>query len=165
MMDRVDIQAVHNARQRVISQRDEVVRQIGELESKASILAAEITDFDVTIRTLAKMQPPPLNEVLNDAKIELANINRQMAHGEQRRMIETSLNSFGRDGVTLSSLREWIKNRHGIDISPNTLSVTLSRLKARGNAKLVGQDWFPLEPGAGRLPDNVESDDDADPLE
>lgn len=48
----------------------------------------------------------------------------------------------GKDGITPSEIKEYIKSKHGNDIKDSTLSVIVQRHKVKERVARVGKKWF-----------------------
>jgi hypothetical protein len=142
----IDIDEVHAARDRQVERRLEITSEISRLREEAGQIDAVILDFDITIRVLSGLQNKgePSGRAIEADESE--GLPGMPGPGVFRRLIEATLNTLGRDGITVTAMRDFIKSRYGTDIQPNTISVTMSRLKGRGLARLEGQEWFPALP-------------------
>lgn len=131
----------------VVGERDGIVRRMQDNELSISNLMQEnqrlatlVAEYDVALHVLNTHCANVLDTV------EDANGDESHPYGSQRKQIEGALNTFARDGATVSALRDYIFKRHNVDIAANTISVTLSRLKAKDLARLKGTTWFPCDP-------------------
>ena len=64
--------------------------------------------------------------------------------GSQKQWIEAAMVENPKRGWTVPALQAEILAKHGVTVSPNTVSVTLSRLAAAPvyKAHLIGRNWF-----------------------
>jgi hypothetical protein len=140
---KIDIDSVYAARKEAEERRIQIQVQIKDLEAEDAAVSVDLEEYEITIRTLHRIAPdlgPHQSEVDEEGGI---------LRGTARRLIENALNTFSRDGKSAGEIREYINTRFGVEIAPNTLSVTLNRLKAAGLAKLVSQKWQPATPSDG----------------
>jgi hypothetical protein len=134
---KIDIDEVRAARQAV-------GRRLEELEQEIAKLRSEAEDFDTTLRILHRLHPNAGKPLDEESGQESVDEDDGLPRGALRRHIETALNTFAFEGASVSAIREYIQTRHGLDIQPNTISVTLNRLKTQGTARLEGQKWSPI---------------------
>ena len=139
---RFDIDSVYNAQKEAVSRYARVEEEIRALEKERADLEIALNEFTTTLRILERITP------VADDQPEQAELGEDggLPRLRAKRFIERALFTFAHEGKTAGEIREYISNRHGVEIQPNTLSVTLNRLKLAGFAKLVeGQKWQPVE--------------------
>lgn len=111
--------------------------QLAELEAAARIvsryLVKEHTGAQGVWQGAATMQSS--SEMVAAAKPR---------RGSQKHWIETAMAENPKRGWAVSDLQAEILAKHGVAVSPNTVSVTLSRLASPhvNKAHLIGRNWF-----------------------
>lgn len=139
---KIDIDEVFAAQKVAEETRVHIRKKINDLEKLDGDMQAEIDDYETTIRTLRRLMPK-VEAGSTGTEQDDSDEDGGLPRGTLRNYIETTLNTFAREGKTVGEIRDYIRNRYSVDVQPNTTSVTLNRLKARGIARLVGQDWSP----------------------
>jgi hypothetical protein len=159
-------------RQCIEAKRESACLRRAALKDQMLALDNDLAELDVALKVVVGLAGAPpavteqapvfISELEDDDESDEAGRPRR---GEQRRLILETLNTQGQRGVTVTELHTFIKVRAGIEIQPNTLSVTLSRLKAKGLATLSGQNWFPADPFEEHGSRNEDQEDDPDAFE
>ena len=157
-----DIDTLYDAQRDADERRSRIRNEMMELEKEYAALGVELEELSTTIRTLKRIVSIPDDEAEQGGSDEDGGI----ARGAARRRIERALFTFAREGKTAGEIREYIDNRYRTEIQPNTLSVTLNRLKAAGLARLLeGQKWHPVSVSGERTLATILEDDDEPPPE
>jgi hypothetical protein len=127
---------------------DLTTRQRDRAASEVVRLDAKLTELEAALRVVERLTgataPAPSGSIVSENRTitvlrQLA-ARRSQARGVKKELINEALDpSVGR---TVSDIKAWILDHHGLDVSPNTISVTLPRLRSDGLARLEGHHWF-----------------------
>ena len=139
---KIDLDEVYAAQRAVEEARGQIRQQIAQLQEREAEIEAELSDYETTIRMLEQLSPRLVFKAETITPDE-ADEDGGLPRGALRQYIETTLHTFAREGASVGAIRDHIRQRYRVEVQPNTVSVTLNRLKARGVARLEGQDWSP----------------------
>ena len=131
------------ARERCIQQLATARERVVKAQGEADEAEQEIKALDTSIRVLQRLGAERLLATLPapDRSGEATNEENKLPRGYVRKYIEDALRAKYPLGASVGDIREYIQHRWRTDVNPNTVSVTLSRLKSDGIARLEGQDW------------------------
>lgn len=108
------------------------------------------TVFSTEAEAETDIETPDRSEVREDRAEQV-----RPERGRQKELIIAALADQPHVGKTVADIQEWIRLHHGMDVTSNTVSVTLPRLRGPGISRLEGRHWFygPSNPGdaAGEL--------------
>ncbi len=136
MGTKIDIDEVYAAQKALEARHAELRRETDAVEQ-------EMEEYRTAIRLMLRFQPVPEKAHASAPDQDETDEDGGLPRGALRKHIENTLNTFARNGATVAAIRDYIRTRHNVDVEPNTVSVTLNRLKKVGVAHLDGQKWSP----------------------
>ena len=133
------IERIQEERDKLQSRRDQLVKEITNLD-------AELKELDTALRVAKKLEITGNTAVgiTPSAKMTFAvNEPPNMVYsGTNKDLIRKILHDEFPNGLQASDIRHKATTTYGRDINPNTLTVTLSRIKAAGEARIDRRTWF-----------------------
>lgn len=109
------------------------------LTEEVSVIDAELSDLDVAIRVLESFS----------IKLDIhvgASMKGEVVPGSKKSAVREVLFHAYPRSLKSNSIREDAKVRFGFEINPNTLAVSLARLKREGLARNEGRTWYYVPP-------------------
>ena len=126
-----------NVLQALQDQRAELIRKRESLRAAASALDTDIADLDIAVRVVEKAVGQPI-AVHQEAQPP----GDDGARPTYRTIITKVLKAAYPRGLTVHGVLEGAMRDHGVELSQNTTSVMLGRIKNSGQATLNGRHWF-----------------------
>lgn len=120
--------------------REELLREITAID-------AELKDYDTALRVAKKLASPagesgeaqvPPTSVLGVATVQ----DVLTFDGSMKDLITEILKVAYPRGMDAANIRHVARKKYAINLNPNTLTVSLGRLKASGDVRIVGRVWY-----------------------
>ncbi|MDP6788159.1 MAG: hypothetical protein QGI13_13630 [Rhodospirillales bacterium] len=84
---------------------------------------------------MSEPQTTPRNTLLEE-------IGRREARIKRKTVIRRIVKEAYPEGLQAAQIRGLAKEKNGIELNPNTVTVTLGRYKEKGIVRLEGKTWF-----------------------
>lgn len=139
-------------REMLMTEVANIEAQLAELESAARIVSRYVVKEQAEAQGMRQV-----SATMESSSAMFAAIKPQ--RGSQKQWIEGAMAENPKRGWTVPDFQAEILAKHGMTVSPNTISVTLSRLASPrvNKAHLIGRNWF-----YGPAPNQEEAADIAD---
>lgn len=132
---------IEQAKSKLEKRRAELLQQISEIDVElkdyetALRVALKITTFAATVSVSTQTPTPsaPESEPAQDI-VEFS--------GSKKDLTLEILKSRYPRGLQARSIRSVARKEYGIDLNPNTLTVSLGRLKTSGHVRIVARIWY-----------------------
>ena len=131
---------IEQGKAKLTRRREVLLREITAID-------AELKDYDTALRVAQKLASP-VNDG-GEAQVPSSGILALVAAQEMlqftgsiRDLTLEILKSNYPNGMTAGNIRTFAKMRYDVDLNPNTLTVSLGRLKTNGDVRIVGRIWF-----------------------
>lgn len=120
--------------------REVLLREIAAID-------AELKDYDTALRVAKKLASPASEggkaQVPSSGDLALAGAQDILQFtGSIRDLTLEILKTNYPSGMTAGDIRIYAKMRYDVDLNPNTLTVSLGRLKANGHVRIDGRVWY-----------------------
>lgn len=129
--------------ERIKAEHDQTVRARERALAELAKVEARIAELESAIRVIERHMPSELHKPTRGGKV-LENLDALPARGAKKALIRELLQH--EIGMTVADIHNRIRDKFGVDVSPNTISVTLPRLRDEGYARLDGRHWFRSDP-------------------
>lgn len=145
------------------SRREALMAEVANIEAQLAELEAAAR---IVSRYVVKEQTEAQGGWQGSAKMQSSSelsATIKLRRGSQKQWIETAMAKNPKHGWVVSDLQAEILAKHGVTVSPNTVSVTLSRLALPhvNKAHLIGRNWFygpaPSQEDAAEIADQSNS--------
>ncbi len=120
--------------------REVLLREIAAID-------AELKDYDTALRVAEKLASPVAvvdeTQVPTSSVLGLAGAQETLEFtGSIRDLTLEILKSNYPNGMAAGDIRTYAREQYDVDLNPNTLTVSLGRLKAKGHVRIVGRVWY-----------------------
>ena len=133
---------IEQAKSKLQMQREALVQQIADID-------IELKDYDTALRVARKLALSS-----DEAQVPSSSISDDLLTqtvvkfiGSMKSLTYKILKSEYPNGMLASEIRIVAQQKHGTDLNPNTLTVTLGRLKGDGHVRIDGRMWFYIPKG------------------
>jgi hypothetical protein len=118
--------------------RERLVRQREMLLAEAETINGQIAALDTTLRILSTKidatWPVPHEQDVGQGT--------QTKRGVKQARIKKILSERYPEGLNAAEINSWSRDLFGEEINPNTLTVTLGRMRNKGLVRIEGRTWF-----------------------
>lgn len=132
---------IDQAKSRLEKRRAELIEQISEID-------AELKEYEVAVKVVLKiMGPAPTVSVSTQTPTISAPEPEPVQDivqfsGSKKDLTLEILRSRYPKGFRAHGIRHVARKEYGTDFNPNTLTVSLGRLKASGDVRIVERVWY-----------------------
>lgn len=133
---------IEQAKSKLQTRREALVQQITDID-------IELKDYDTALRVARKLALSS-----DEAQVPSSSISHDLLTqtvvkfiGSMKSLTYKILKSEYPKGMQASDIRTIAQENHGVDLNPNTLTVTLGRLKSDGRVRIDGRVWFYIPKG------------------
>jgi len=148
-----------NLLEQIRADRDETIEKRSRLLASVAELDAKLAELDAALRTLGRYDRTASGMSLPQAAARLGKLAAKSGgkpaakpiaaaagddgptRGAKRRRIERALERAYPKGVTIPEIRDDIMATEHAEVSVNTITVTLGRMRTENRAKLQGRAW------------------------
>ena len=123
------VKTVRAERDKLRERREGLLNEVTVIEAELGQLEAAIGVFERYAETTAPSS--------NTSPAE-----ERPTRGTQKRLITEALIKNAPNGLEVSEIQDWIRSVWRTEVSVNTVSVTLPRLRLAGKSRLEGRRWF-----------------------
>ena len=135
-------QDIEQAKSKLQAQREALIQQIGDID-------IEIKDYDTALRVARKLALPSDKAQVPSSSTpdDLLTQNVVKFIGSIKTLTYKILKYEYPKGMQASDIRTIAQEKYDVDLNPNTLTVTLGRLKGDGFVRIDGRVWFYVPKG------------------
>ena len=137
------IEKIAQRRSELKTQRDTIDHKLSELEIAERVIRELGADV-----VQSEGETPTFGNVERTESIQARRIKRKT-------VIRDVLKAAWPEGLQSAEIRDCAKERYGIELNPNTVTVTLGRYKHKGMARIDGRTWFHIPPEKGLSPEDT----------